>query len=94
MSDNTPDVTIMAAFSVLWHHYRYCYHADILSSGHMWRTIRRQLCDLNSETADWYRRWKVQQEVITLLEDVYLVALVHIHALPMDLSWFDLYMMP
>ena len=44
----------------------------------IWLTLRRQLRVLNMETADWYRRWVVREEVDTLLDDVYLVVVSHI----------------
>ena len=83
MRDNTPDVT-MTALRVVWDDpaYRYCYHADVLGMGRIRLTLRRQLRGLNKEAADWYRHWKVRGDVITLLDDVYLVAVSHAHALP------------
>ena len=77
----------MAALRVVWDDpaYRCCYHADVLGRGHIWLTLRRQLRGLNRESADWYRHWKVRGEVIPLLDNVYLLVVSHIHALPMEL---------
>jgi hypothetical protein len=61
--------------------YRYSYVGLPFVSGQGWtvqrRTLGRQLRELNTCTAAWYRRWLAKQ----LLEDVYDNVMVSMHSI-------------